>query len=84
MVFVAEHPFPRRRDNAERVTTVSPRGEMSQLRSAFGTEGCPAVRPPGFNSALGPEGCSMVPFRHLVSNNPENPYPFLKSPYQYL
>jgi competence ComEA-like helix-hairpin-helix protein len=36
----AEHPS--RRDNAERVTTVSPRGEMGQVRSALGPEGCSA------------------------------------------
>jgi hypothetical protein len=29
--------------NAERVTNISPRGEMGQVRSALGPEGCSAV-----------------------------------------
>jgi hypothetical protein len=35
--------------NAGRITFISPRGEMSQLRSAFGSEGC-SVAPPTTNN----------------------------------
>jgi hypothetical protein len=36
----AEHPS---QHNAERVMLISPRGEMGQLRSALGSEGCLVV-----------------------------------------
>jgi hypothetical protein len=40
---IGEHPSE---CNAERVTFISPRGEMGQVRSALGPEGCPAIPPP--------------------------------------
>jgi hypothetical protein len=41
------HPFPRRRDNTERITFISPRGEIVEARSAIQREGC-SVIPPTF------------------------------------
>ena len=40
LVGILEHPFPKRRDAAERATTVSPRGEMNVTRPALHSEGC--------------------------------------------
>ena len=39
---------------AERDTMISPRGEMSQLRSAFGSEGCPVILPRNTDKNLQP------------------------------
>jgi hypothetical protein len=64
-----EHPFPKRRDAAERATTVSPRGEMNVTRPALHSEGCSMVPHrslyPSTGSALGPEGCSVIPTAFL-------------------
>jgi hypothetical protein len=37
---IGEHPSE---CNAERVTFISPRGEMGQVRPALGPEGCPVI-----------------------------------------
>jgi hypothetical protein len=50
-----EHPFPKRRDAAERATTVSPRGEMNVTRPALHSEGC-SVTP-----NLHPAPCTLHP-----------------------
>jgi DNA ligase (NAD+) len=63
---IKEHPS---RCNAERVTTVSPRGEMGQVRSALGPEGCSAMPAPSIRSALHSEGC---PVQGLIYSSTSN------------